>query len=249
MRSITKINPQIKAAVLPLAVLALFSSGASASLVENGDFSNGISGWQNTSSNFGGNWSSASWEISDDSPMDDAFKMTATAGENYNFRFAQDIALMQDYSNFVVSFDWKVPIKETPWGGNFITIDFLDATGVIGRTAAIDTSNSVHTLDYWRGSIPVDAFFGIHKYRETFDWESFLVDTSSLLPGLDETAVERISVTLYIQNNAGSGGSMFVDNVSITGTPFQAPSPPTWPLLLGGVVAILGRRSRKSLAR
>ena len=211
-------NHTARVAALSAIILSLVAGGASATINDNGDFSNGLTGWQNTSSDFGGNWAgSASNEISDDAPYVDVFKMTATSGSNYRYRFLNETALSQTYSAFTISFDWKVPTKETPWGGTFITIDLLDASGIIGRIAAIDTSDSVHTLDYWRGSIPQDSFYGIRKYRETFDWEAFFVDTATLLPGLDETQVERINIDLFIQNNAGSGGVLYVDNFAVTG--------------------------------
>lgn len=235
------VQASVMASVLSLPAVA------GASLIENGDFSSGLDNWQNMSLNFGGNWTSASWEVSDDAPTSDALKMFATAGRNYSFRFSQEVSLSQSYSNFQLSYDWKVPTKKTPWGVNAVRVDFLSGTDVIGRTITFDTaSDSIHTLDNFRGLVPADSFTGIHKYREIFDWETFTVDTTTDLPGLLGEAVDSINVTLWVQNDAGSGGDLFVDNIVVEGTPAGVPVPPTALLLFVGLSTMVGYRNKRA---
>lgn len=189
---------------------------ATASLLENGDFSNSLTAWDNVSTNFGGDWKNGTWEVRDDWPFQDVFVMTATSGGNYNLKFQQEIALTDIYEEFEVSFDWKVTDKEIPYGGTSVSIDFFDSAKRIGRIAAFNTSNEVHTIDYWCGDlIEGDTCFATRKWRATFDWETFVADTSTVLPGMDATSVERIVLTLLIQNDAGSGGDLFIDNILI----------------------------------
>lgn len=189
-------------------------------LVNNGDFDDSIVGWDYTGDNFGGNWeASASWSVTDDGIHKNAVDLNTMPGGNYSAFLSQEIAINDIYDNFNISYFWKVPQKDIPWGLNQVAINFYDSSRThIGAAIAYVTSNAVHTTEYIQGSRPQDSFYEVRKFQETFDWEQVSVSTRSLMPGLDESIVKYITILIGIQNDAGSGGETLVDSILLEGT-------------------------------
>ena len=198
---------------------AYAGSSEGVELIRNGDFSSGLEAWEK-----GGSYMASSSPytpdvvIVDDSPNSQALKINGVSGSNYYATVTQEVNLTSSFSSFDISFDWKVTEKEPTYGANYVTIQFLNEDDLrIGYVSYWDTSRSDgHSLSYWRGDLEENQFVGVRKYLEVFDWENVSVNTSAMT-GMDPSQVAKISVGFNIQNDAGKGGVMLVDNFSIIG--------------------------------
>jgi hypothetical protein len=188
-------------------------------LIRNGDFSSGLEAWE-TVGNYTASISPYTPDVSivDDSPNSQALKINGVSGSNYFATVSQDVNLTSSFSSFDISFDWKVTEKESQYGANYVMILFLNEEEVkIGQVAYWDTGRrDGHSLSYWRGDLAKNQFIGVRKYLEVFDWERVSVNTSAMT-GMDASQVSKISVGFSIQNDAGNGGVMLVDNFSVIG--------------------------------
>ena len=196
-------------------------------LISNGDFSSGLEAWEE-----GGRYMASNSpytpdvSIVDDSPNSQALKLSGVSGSNYYATVAQEVNLTSSFSSFDISFDWKVTEKESTHGATYVTIRFLNEEDVtIGYVSYWDTGRQDgHTLSYWRGDLEETQFIGVRKYLEVFDWERVSVNTSAMT-GMDPSQVAKISVGFAIQNDAGRGGVMLVDNFSIIGNTDEVQAP------------------------
>jgi hypothetical protein len=212
-----------KALALGIAIAISGTADAGSSegveLITNGDFSSGFEAWEKR-----GRYMASSSPyapdvvIVDDSPNSQALKINGVSGSNYYATVAQEVNLTSSFSSFDISFDWKVTEKEPTYGATYVTINFLNEDDLkIGYVSYWDTGNSDgHSLSYWRGDLEENQFVGVRKYLEVFDWESVSVNTLAMT-GMEPTQVAKISVDFTIQNDAGQGGVMLIDNFSIIG--------------------------------
>lgn len=208
-----------------LVILACISStgvaqGATPLLI-NGNFTDNLSGWTNNSIYIGGAPYSGGVSIVNDGANSNVAKLSGMSGSNYYLILEQDINVINtSYSNFDISFDWRVTQIASTYGVNYIIFDFLDKDNfLIGRAIYFDTSDAAHTLDYMRnvsGQLTQQQYIGYRLYNQIFDWQHIAINTSSMT-SMDNSRIAKISVQLNIQNNAGAGGEMLLDNVTITG--------------------------------
>ncbi len=197
-------------------------------LISNGDFSSGLEGWEK-----GGRYMASSSPytpdvaIVDDSQNSQALKINGVSGSNYYATVTQEVNLTSSFSSFDISFDWKVSEKESTYGANYIQIRFLNKEDVtIGYVSYWDTGiYEGHTVSYWRGDLEETQFIGVRKYLEVFDWENVSVNTSAMT-GMEQSQVAKISVGFTIQNDAGQGGVMLVDNFSVIGNTDEVQAEP-----------------------
>jgi len=198
---------------------AYAGSSEGVELIRNGDFSSGLEAWEKGGS-YMANSSPYAPDVAivDDSPNSHALKLNGVSGSNYYATVTQEVNLTSSFSSFDISFDWKVTEKEPTYGATYVTIQFLNEDDLrIGYVSYWDTGRSDgHSLSYWRGDLEENQFVGVRKYLEVFDWESVSVNTSAMT-GMEPSEVAKISVGFTIQNDAGKGGVMLVDNFSIIG--------------------------------
>ena len=68
-----------------------------------------------------------------------ALKLVATQGWNYSIDIITDIFPTQNYSKYLLSFDWKSTVKETPWGISHVSAYFYNsADKLIGHYGSPD---------------------------------------------------------------------------------------------------------------
>lgn len=214
--------------IVLLGVMMILASSVNAQeLVLNGQFSDELFGWTNSSRYMGNRGVyNGGIVIVDDNPLLNTLKMTGISSSNYYLIISQDISVDKIYDKYEVSLDWKITNKESTYGVCYIIFDFFDASDErIGRIIVYDTAilngSPRHSLDYMRGPLLVGQFVGLMKLQEVFNWEHVTISTSQM-PDFDITQVNRINVSLNIQNDAGRGGEMLVDNISVNGS-FDAP--------------------------
>ena len=207
-----------------LAVLGSFGfSHANTELVKNGNFSNQLNDWVNESRYMGGTTPySSGVSIVDDSPKVNSLKLSGVTDYNYYVMITQEIDITSTLSSFNVSFDWKVTVKEPTYGYCQLRIDFFDsAENQIGIISYLDdgmncnTESVCHDLEYMRGDLNEDQSLGVYKYLQVFDWEHVSINTSAMT-GMDHSQIAKIKIWAMIQNDAGQGGEMLIDNLSIT---------------------------------
>lgn len=185
-----------------------------AELLMKEDFREGLNGWKNESK-YMGNRGSYDHGVSADNGY---LSLEGMEGNNYYLVIKKEITTYNKYSNFYISYDWKVPKKENNYGAAYITIDYFDKQNVrIGRNISIVTSNNAHTLEYFRKPLGQGAFLGERIFNQPFsDWRKMSFTTESM-PDLNAKNVYKIEVAIVIQNDAGNGAIMQVDNISVKG--------------------------------
>ena len=147
-----------------------------------------------------------------------ALKLVATAGGNYSVEVIKDIFPTDNYTKYVLSFDWKSTVKETPYGISYVSAYFYDRTGKrIGIMVALNTGFPNRTFeDHGRNLVP-GRYGGVFKSHESFNWEKVTLDTTIAVPRLNMADVYRIQLRAEVYNDAGSGGDLYVDNLSFVG--------------------------------
>lgn len=204
-------------------MMILASSVNAQELVVNGQFSDELFGWTNSSHYMGNRGAyNGGIVIIDDNPLLNTLKMTGINSGNYYLIISQDIAVDKIYDKYEVSLDWKVTNKESTYGSCYIIFDFFDTSDErIGRIIVYDTAifngSPRHSLDKMRGPLLEGQFVGLMRLQEVFNWEHLTISTLDM-PDFDVTQVKRINVSLNIQNDAGRGGEMLVDNISVNGS-------------------------------
>jgi formylglycine-generating enzyme required for sulfatase activity len=190
--------------------------GQRTDMVVNGDFSFGLDGWINNSKymdGMGGGFYAQGVDAS-------VGHLQLSGLDNFNYYLILNQSLNVDgqFDRYQISFDWAVPEKESNYGVAWVSFEFIDADDEkLGMMSSWLTANPAYTEDYWRGSLPTGAFYGERIFNEPFsEWRSVNFDTTDL-PDVDLSQVKTIKVALVVQNDAGSGAIMKVDNVSVTG--------------------------------
>ncbi|MDE0466843.1 MAG: VWA domain-containing protein [Candidatus Poribacteria bacterium] len=152
-----------------------------------------------------------------------ALKLVGIQGGNYSVDVIKDIFPTQNYARYVLSFDWKSTVKETPYGINHVSAYFYDRTGkLIGQMLALNTGFPNRTFEDHGGDLVPGRYGGVFKVHESFDWERVTLDTATAVPRLNVADVHRIHLRAEVYNDAGSGGDLYVDNFSfagVSGTP------------------------------
>ena len=205
--------------------------GGSGDVLFFDDFSSGnLSKWTPQVHRFGGsiasNCQSVSWSCNLE-VENGALKLVGTEGGNYVVSVSKEIFPTETYSNYVLSFDWNSPIRETPHGLQAVRLDFHDAQDeLIGVLLAINTGQSHRASTPMRSLIPndfpEDRYAGVGKYAAVFDWKSVSLD-AAMMPGMDPRNVQRLRLIVWIMNDAGSGGEMHIDNLSLVGVGGELP--------------------------
>jgi len=222
MLTIAGVKSWLSVTVAMLSLAGAGRLGMAQELIDNGDFSSGMTGWNNESIYFSGSPYPGGVSIVDDAPHAQSLKLSGYEGTNYSLLINRDVFVEGLVGPLQVSFDWKVTVKEPVLGVNFVFFMFYDGDDqVIGKIVYFDTSRpSYHTLEHlrlWGGTAPVDAYVGVQKITEVFDWEHVSV-SSDALPGMNAADVRRIYVQLFVQNDSTRGGEMLVDNLSVIDT-------------------------------
>ena len=155
-----------------------------------------------------------------------ALKLVGIQGGNYSVDIIKDIFPTQNYSKYVLSFDWKSTVKETPYGISHVSAYFYNRTGeLIGQMLALNTGFPNRTFEDHGGNLVPGRYGGVFKVHESFDWERVTLDTATAVPRLNMADVHRIHLRAEVYNDAGSGGDLYVDNLSfigVSGTPQMA---------------------------
>ena len=178
------------------------------------DFSSGnLSKWTTQVAAVGARWGeSGSLEVENG-----ALKLVGTAGGNYTVRASKDIFPTKTYSNYVMSFDWKSTVKETPYGVSLVRALFYNsADGIIGELLALNTGFPNRPFEDHGG--PPGRYGGVFKEHESFGWERVTINTSTSTPLINTGDVHKIKLGVLVYNDAGSGGDLYVDNFSFVGS-------------------------------
>ncbi|MDE0469894.1 MAG: VWA domain-containing protein [Candidatus Poribacteria bacterium] len=147
-----------------------------------------------------------------------ALKLVAIERGNYSVSVFKDVFPTENYAKYALSFDWKATVKETPWGVSRVGAYFYNrADEQIGRLVALNTGFPNRTFEDHGGNLVPGRYGGVFKVHESFDWERVTLDTSKDTPGLDMVDVHRIRLIAVAYNDAGSGGDLYVDNLSFVG--------------------------------
>ena len=147
-----------------------------------------------------------------------ALKLVGIQGGNYSVDVVKDIFPTENYAKYVLSFDWKSTVKETPYGISHVSAYFYNRTGeLIGQMLALNTGFPNRTFEDHGGDLVPGRYGGVFKVHETFDWERVTLDTSKDIPGLNMADVHRIHLRAEVYNDAGRGGDLYVDNLSFIG--------------------------------
>lgn len=238
-------------------LLILLSGSAQAlNLIDNGDFSAGIDGWSVTSIRMGSGapYTGGGYSVVDDGPHQQALQLNSLSSSNYYIRLQQTHAIPSGTGGFLVSLDWTVPQKETPWGRCNLDVFFYDANDqAIGLIRWVDHSYSnAHSKPApYSSGLPEGYYYVDERYRTTFGWEHGAVDTRTDLPLLDFDDVEYLTMYLISSNDAGSGGRVLIDNIVVE--PLAGGNIPEPATMLAGIAGLagIGRyiRRRKKLTR
>ena len=152
-----------------------------------------------------------------------ALKLVGIQGGNYSVDVTKDIFPTENYARYVLSFDWKSTVKETPYGISHVSAYFYDRTGkLIGQMLALNTGFPNRTFEDHGGNLVPGRYGGVFKVHESFDWERVTLDTATAVPRLNVADIHRIHLRAEVYNDAGSGGDLYVDNFSfagVSGTP------------------------------
>ena len=149
---------------------------------------------------------------------DGALKLVGTAGGNYTIRVSKEIFPTKTYANYVLSFDWKVTIKETPYGITFVRALFYNSADErIGQLIALNAGDPNRSFEDHGGHLLPGHHGGVFKKHESFGWERVTINTSTATPLLNMGDVHRILIQAEVYNDAGSGGDLYVDNLSFEG--------------------------------
>ena len=150
-----------------------------------------------------------------------ALKLVGTSGSNYIVKVSKEIFPTKTYSNYELSFDWKSTVKETPDGINYVSATFYDsADGYLGSLIAIHTvSSNSNSLIHHFGPPNVDPgrYGGSLKASGPFGWELVTINTFTAAPLINTGDVHKIVVSVEVSNSGGSGGDLYVDNLSFKG--------------------------------
>ena len=147
-----------------------------------------------------------------------ALKLVGIQGGNYSVDVVKDIFPTQNYSKYVLSFDWKSTVKETPQGISHVSAYFYNsADELIGIMTALNTGFPNRTFEDHGGDLVPGRYGGVFKVHESFDWEQVTLDTATAVPRLNMADVHRIHLRAEVYNDAGSGGDLYVDNLSFVG--------------------------------
>ncbi len=145
-----------------------------------------------------------------------ALKLVATEGSNYSVDVIKDIFPTEKYPKYVLSFDWKSTVKETPYGLTHVQAVFYDSTDErLGIMTAQHRKN--HDKTFEDPGLGPGRYGGVAKSPEPFDWERVTLDTTTAVPSLNMADVHRIHLRVEVYNDAGSGGDLYVDNFSFVG--------------------------------
>lgn len=190
------------------------TNNAVTNLLINGDFNNGIKGWVNESKYMGSNQ-----RYNKGIDFHNGYlRLSGMQGANYYISLSQEIYVKRKYDYYIINFDWMVPEKAARYGAAYIIFDFFDNNdNRIGRVSSLLTSNSAHTHDYWKKPLSDRAFLLHRIFNKPFsNWKHQEFDTRDM-PGMNVRKVHRIKVLIAIQNDAGCGANMNVDNLTLTG--------------------------------
>ena len=147
-----------------------------------------------------------------------ALKLVGIQGGNYSVDVVKDIFPTQNYSKYVLSFDWKSTVKETPQGISHVSAYFYNsADELIGIMTALNTGFPNRTFEDHGGDLVPGRYGGVFKVHESFDWEQVTLDAATAVPRLNMADVHRIHLRAEVYNDAGSGGDLYVDNLSFVG--------------------------------
>ena len=147
-----------------------------------------------------------------------ALKLVAIQGGNYSVEVIKDIFPTENYAKYLLSFDWKSTVKETPWGVSHVSAYFYNSADErIGIMTALNTGFPNRTLEDHGGDLVPGRYGGVFKVHESFDWERVTLDTATAVPRLNVADVHRIHLKAEVYNDAGSGGDLYVDNLSFVG--------------------------------
>ena len=148
---------------------------------------------------------------------DGALKLVGTAGSNYTVKVSKEIFPTKTYANYVMSFDWKSTIKETPYGVSLVRALFHNSAGErIGELLALNTGFPNRSFEDHGGHLVPGRYGGVFKEHESFGWEGVTINTTTSTPLLNTGNVHRIQIEALVYNDAGSGGDLYVDNFSFS---------------------------------
>ena len=149
----------------------------------------------------------------------EALKLVGTAGDNYTVVVSKEIFPTKTYANYVLSFDWKVTIKETPYGITFVRALFYNSADErIGQLIALNAGDPNRSFEDHGGHLGSGRHGGVFKKHESFGWERVTINTSTATPLLNMGDVHRIEIKAEVYNDAGRGGDLYVDNLSFEGS-------------------------------
>ena len=193
-------------------IQALYELGKTILMEE--DFSNGLDSWVDDSHSFGGAVPEQSITITEEETLE----IVGITGGNYYLSIYQEIYPEISYGKYILSFDWKVNVRETPHGRTGGKMDFFDSEGdLIGRMEILNSGQTYRTdIQEHRPSSLTEGQFGGHlRNAAIFDWESISVNTDELTE-LDFDEIHRVEVWVWVMNDAGAGGDLLVDNISLS---------------------------------
>ena len=148
-----------------------------------------------------------------------ALKLVGTTGSDYIVKVSKEIFPTKTYPNYELSFDWKSTVKETPDGINYVSATFYNSSNTyLGTLTAIHTVYSDWLIHHF-GPPNVDPgrYGGRLKESGPFGWERVTINTSPATPLINTGDVHKIVVEVVVSNSAGSGGDLYVDNLSFEG--------------------------------
>lgn len=149
---------------------------------------------------------------------DGTLEIVGKDGSNYSAEIFRDVFPGQVYSEYTLSFDWKVTVRETPNGRTGVRMNFFDRQdNLIGRMEVLDSGQTWRSQiqEHKPSNLSSSQYGGSLRNGKTFDWEHASVSTADI-PGLDRSKVHRIQVQAWVHNDAGSGGDLYVDNLQLT---------------------------------